>query len=245
MHNAFAILGVRLAQIESPETFREVYSFVDYQDLFLQVEQAANNFDFKETCLFIDFYIDRVSKIINWLSESLPSSAMKIKRPVKLVTNETDKDDSKKNKIPDDLFLLEEVEYYLKRLQFMSDTRKEFRDRFIEIKLPDIVLPENFSIKELKEHFAPTLSTSQAGKLLKYFKRRGLIPRYSAEQLGILGQYFFGWNRDEVRKAATSGTDDLNDLEILKNQLDKVIQLINEDIRTERISYRNSSRGKL
>ncbi len=224
VYKLFNIINSRLAEIENPIIRTEGYDPPHYLELMSSIENNIDLFSVSDACDHLKNYLGRIEVQIKRLIDEVPKEAREIKRPVPITKEVLN--------IPPEIFIIEELEYYHERLQFMLDVRSKYFQIPVVQELV-IQLPEGFRVRELEQHFNQYFTQDQAALLLYYFRENKLIPNYSNTHLGLLAQYFFGRDKSDVRKAVGrvhSFKENREDLLYIKKALLSLVESINADI---------------
>jgi hypothetical protein len=134
-----------------------------------------------------------------------------------------------------------ELNYYETQLQKIIEIQSKnpnpnlnLNKSVIKKEVPEIRLPENFTVKQLNVHFDPLLSLKQASLFLYYLREKGVIPNYNSSELGKLAVIFFARNNKNIRDEITAvyeNRQNSGDLKALQKILKSLLDEINKDLK--------------
>lgn len=241
IHDAFLPISERLAVIQGENIPKESLAFYEYGQIVHQVAVNALKFPAIERLRLTEENLTVAAKIKATLEASLPKEILAIKRPFDPVFDwDKDKEEKNKNKkksdapkLPLEIFMLEEVEFYINWLVKMRDEYSELSKMELSPDIrPVVSLPEKFSISDFKEHFNSTLTPEQAVLFLHYLTDAKIIAEYNFSSMGKLTKFLFGKNEDNARKdfGNIASLKSKKDLLFLKSVLNNLIQQIDADL---------------
>jgi len=235
IEQVFSPLNERLTKYENRHVMRRNdlgWSSADYLPEFEIIRLKVSDFSPESIISQANIYNERVENILSELSKELPAAVLNTPRPVKLEVIDDSKL-KKQNAFSEEVFWLEELEYYNEALLSLIKvwSSSQSKDEIVG-NLTQINLPENFTLPHLTTNFQPKLSPSQTALFLFYLRETELIPYYSDSALSKFAPPFLGRNSQDIRKelGTLRSHKSKADLKVIKEQIERLLQSLSADL---------------
>lgn len=183
-----------------------------FEEMISEISVQANLFDNED---------------IYWESKKYEK---KVRTVLKSLEPKLDVSEEKQKKLMNDWKF--ELYTYLDHLEIIQSQRSKVLSRTKE-NVPEIKLPENFTVPDVLKNFSPFLNKESAALFLYYLRQEGILPNYTNIDLASLSKPFFAVSGQKAREELTHistlrENDDV--LKELKRMLETILKTVNKDL---------------
>ena len=125
----------------------------------------------------------------------------------------------------------EGLDYCSKQLLGIESNHANAKSSTTPTIVNEIKLPDSFTVTDLQKYFEHRLNLRQAALFLSYLREHGVIPNYSAVEMGKLGEIFFGRHSQNIRREVGKVHQGKNSADLI--ELQKILNSILEDIKND------------